>query len=170
MSVSGTIDRDELMTALRLVSRGKSTGVFLASTTFGNAAIGFRDGEIIYASSTLSGTFGDLLVEQGLVSRERLDAALWVQRDDKEWRALGRVLLDVRVLTREQIENAIEAQIERVLNELLRWDQGSFRFEHRPPETGLMILPRCRDLGQYEVRIAMCRAKSESLAHDGSAA
>jgi hypothetical protein len=164
MSVSGIIERDEMMTALRLVSRGKSTGVFLASTAFGTATIGFRDGEILFASSTFSGTFGDLVVEQGLVSRERLDAALWVQREDKEWRALGQVLLDVKVLTLEQIENAIETQIARVLDEILRWDNGTFRFEHREPEKGAMILPRCRDLGQYEVRIAMRRAGAEHVA------
>jgi hypothetical protein len=169
MSVSGIIERDEMMTALRLVSRGKSTGVFLASTAFGNAAIGFRDGEILFASSTLSGTFGDLLVEQGLVSRERLDAALWVQREDKEWRALGQVLLDVKVLTREQIETAIETQITRVLDEILRWESGTFRFEHREPEKGAMILPPCRDLGQYEVRIAINRAGRQQIA-DGSPA
>ena len=161
MSVSGTIQRDELGTALRLVSRGKSTGVFVASTAFGNAKVGFRDGEIIYASSTLSGTLGDLIVDRKLVSREKLDAALWVQRQDKEWRALGRVLLDVRLLTLDQVEQAIEAQIARVLDELLRWESGNFRFEHRPPEKGAMVLPPCRDLGQYEVRIAILRADRE---------
>ena len=169
MSVSGFIERDELMTALRLVSRGKSTGVFLASTNFGNAAIGFRDGEILFASSTLSGTFGDLLVDQGLVSRERLDAALWVQREDKEWRALGQVLLDVKLLSREQIETAIEVQIARVLDEVLGWESGTFRFELRQPEKGAMILPRCRDLGQYEVRIAIRRQGPQPVA-DGTAA
>lgn len=161
MSVSGTIARDELGTALRLVARGKSTGVFLASTAYGKASIGFRDGEIVYANSTLSGTLGDMLVEKKLVGREKLDAALWIQKQDKEWRALGRVLLDVRLLTLEQVEQAIEAQIARVLDDLLRWDNGSFRFEHRPPEKGAMVLPPCRDLGQYEVRIALLRAARE---------
>jgi hypothetical protein len=164
MSVSGTIARDELTTALRLVSRGKSTGVFVASTAYGNASIGFRDGEILWASSTLSGTLGDLLVEGKLVSREKLDAALWVQRQDKEWRALGRVLLDVRLLTLGQVEQAIEAQIARVLDDILRWESGTFRFEHRPPEKGAMVLPPCRDLGQYEVRIAILRASREGTA------
>lgn len=170
MSVSGTIEHDELTTALRLLSRGKSTGVLVASTAYSAATIGFSDGEILCASSTMAPKLGELLAEKGLVSREKLDAALWVQRQEREWRMLGRVLLDVRLLTLAQVESGIEEQITRVLDDIFRWDQGTFRFEQQPPTRGELILPPCRDLGQYEVRVAILRAHSEQLKCDGSAA
>ncbi len=160
MSVSGVIAEDGLLTALRLVSRGKSTGVLTASTAYQTASLGFRDGEILYACSTLTPKLGEMLVEKGLVSPEKLDAALWVQRQDKEWRALGRVLVDVRLLSLAAVEALVEAQIVRGLDEILRWDRGTFRFEPKPLETATLILPPCRDLGQYEVKVAMVRASA----------
>jgi hypothetical protein len=168
MSVSGIIERDELATALRLVSRGRGTGVLVASTAYANASVAFRDGEILRAGSSAGPTLGDVLVEAGAVSREKLDAALWVQRQDKVWRPLGRVLLDVRLVPLSVVEAAVEAQITRVLDAILRWDRGTFRFEPGPPPPGDAVLPPCRDLGQYEVRIAILRAGE--LARDGSAA
>lgn len=170
MSVSGVIEQDGLVTALRLVSRGKSTGVFTASTAYDTASIDFRDGEVLCARSTWTPRFGELLVEKGLVSAEKLDAALWVQRQDKEWRALGRVLVDVRLLSVAAVESAIEGQIARVLDEILRWDRGTFRFEQQPPTPGTLILPPCRDLGQYEVKVAMLRANAAPARCDGSPA
>jgi hypothetical protein len=162
MDVSGIIERDELATALRLVSRGQGTGVLVASTAYANAQIGFLDGEVLWANSTMAPKLGELLVERGLVKRDKLDAALWIQKQDKEWRALGRVLVDVKLLARPVVELAIEAQITQVLDEMLRWDRGTFRFDAREPATCELILPPCRDLGQYELKVAMMRHQAAS--------
>ena len=157
MDVSGSIERDELMTALRLVSRGRGTGVLTASTAYASASVGFEGGEILFANATGLPRFGKMLVEKGLVSPEKLDAALWIQRQDKQWRALGLVMLDVKLLSLPVLESAIEEQIVRVLDEILRWDRGTFRFDTQPPAKGALILPKCRDLGHYEVKVAMLR-------------
>jgi len=164
MSVSGIIEHDELSTALHLLSRGRSTGVLVASTAYENAQIGFRDGEILWANSTIGPKLGDLLVEKGLVARDKLDAALWVQRQDNEWRALGRVLVDVKLLSEAAVERAVEAQITRILDQVLRWEHGTFHFDVRPPVTGKLILPPCRDLGQLEIKVAMVRRKAAPTA------
>ena len=157
MSVSGNVERDELTTALRLLARGRSTGVLVASTAFAKAQIGLRDGDLLWASSTMGPKLGEVIVDRGLVRRDKLDAALWVQKQDKDWRALGQVLVDVKLLDLAVVQMAIDAQLTQVLEETLRWDRGTFRFEHRPPDRGDLILPPCRDLGQIEVRIAMIR-------------
>ena len=169
MDVSGSIEHDELMTALRLVSRGRGTGVLTASTAYANASIGFEGGEILFANATSLPKFGEMLVEKGLVSREQLDAALWIQRQDKQWRALGLVILDVKLQSLAVLEAAIEEQITRVLDEVLRWDRGTFRFDERPPAKGALILPQCRDLGQYEVKVALLR-QDAPVACDGAPA
>jgi len=91
MRVSGSIQHGEVSTALHLLSRGRGTGVLVASTSFANASVGVLDGEIVWASATMGPKLGDVLVERGLVKRDRLDAALWVQRQDKEWRALAQL-------------------------------------------------------------------------------
>lgn len=160
VSVSGVIEKDELSTALQLLSRGRATGVLVASASFANASVGFRDGEVLWASSTMGPRLGDVLVEKGLVTRDKLDAALWVQRQDKEWRALGHVVVDVKLVPRAAVEIAVEAQIVRVLDTIFRWDHGAFRFDPRPPVEGEIILPPSGDLGQLEIKVALLRQRA----------
>jgi hypothetical protein len=155
MSVSGGIEHGELLTALRLLSRGRRTGALLVSTSFATAAVGFEDGGIVSASSAMSRKLGEVLVEKGLVKRDRLDAALWVQRQDKEWRPIGRVLVDVKVLPEDVVALALEEQVVRVLDDILRWDHGTFRFEERPPAGGDPVRSACGDLGKLELKIAL---------------
>jgi hypothetical protein len=162
MGVSGTIERDELTTALRLVSRGRGTGVLTVSADYASACVAFEEGLILSASGTNLPRLGEILVEKGLVSPEKLDAALWVQRQDKQWRALGQVMVDVRLLQLPVVEAAIEEQIARVLDQLLRWNEGTFKFVEQAPARGALIVPPCRDLGQYEVKVAMLRAATGS--------
>lgn len=163
MSVSGGIEHGELLTALRLLSRGRPTGALLVSTSFANAAVGFENGEIVSASSTMAGKLGDVLVDKGLVRRDKLDAALWVQRQDKEWRPLGRVLVDVKVLPEDVVALALEAHIVRVLDDILRWDHGTFRFEERPPAGGNPVRPACGDPGKLELKVAVLRQKDPGV-------
>jgi Domain of unknown function (DUF4388) len=163
MSVSGSIEHGELQTALSLVSRGRETGALVVFSAYATASIGFQDGEVVWANSTATPKLGEILVEKGLVKRDKLDAALWVQRQDKVWRPLGRVLVDVKVLAQPVAELAIEAQIVQVLEEVLRWERGTFRFEPRPPPPGEMILPACGDLGKLEIKVAMLRQKSAGV-------
>jgi hypothetical protein len=162
MSVSGSIENGELLTALRLMSRGRETGALVAFSAYANASIGLIDGDLAWANSTETPKLGDLLLEKGLIKRDKLDAALWVQKQDKEWRPLGRVLVDVKVLSQPVVELAVQAQILRVLEEILRWERGTFRFERRPPPDGL-VLPACGDLGKLELKVAKARQHASGI-------
>jgi len=157
LELSGNIAHGEISTALRLLSRGRSTGVLVASASYASALVGFREGEVLWASSALGPKLGDVLVERGLLRRDKLDAALWVQKQDREWRALGRVLVDVKVLPEDVVALAAGEQITRILSDILRWDHGTFRFDPREPGSGEPVPPDCGDLGQLEVRVAMLR-------------
>jgi hypothetical protein len=169
MSVSGSIEQDELQTVLRLVSRGRRTGALVAFSAYSTASIGFVDGEVVCAHSTGTPKLGELLVEKGLLKRDRLDAALWVQKQDREWRPLGRVLVDVKVLSEAVVSLAVEEQIVRVLEEVLRWERGTFRLEERPPAGGDPIPPACGDLGKLEIKVAMLRQKDPASPQPGPA-
>jgi hypothetical protein len=163
MSVSGNIENEQLQAALQLVSRGRETGALVAFSAYSTATIGFLEGDIVWANSTETPKLGDLLVEKGLLKRDKLDAALWVQKQDRDWRPIGRVLVDVKVLSEAVVALAVEAQIVRVLEQVLRWERGTFRFEPRPPPADELIRPACRDLGKLEIKVAMLRQKSTGV-------
>lgn len=67
--------------------------------------------------------------------------------------------MDVKLLPQAVVEIAIEEQITQVLDGILCWDHGNFRFDARPPSTCEMVLAPCRDLGQLEIKVAMLRQK-----------
>lgn len=157
MSVSGNLEHGELLTGLRLLNRGRETGALLASSAYANASIGLLDGQVMWANSTETLKLGEVLIDKGLLKRDKLDAALWVQKQDKQWRPLGQVLVDVKVLSPQVIELALEAQIVLVLTEVLGWQRGSFRFERRPPPESQLIHPACTDLGKLELKVAVLR-------------
>ncbi|HEX5138759.1 MAG TPA: DUF4388 domain-containing protein [Planctomycetota bacterium] len=167
--LSGRIEHGELLTALRLVSRGRGTGAVVVFTAYATATVAFEEGGVLWANATTTPKFGDLLVEKGLVKRDKLDAALWVQRQDREWRPIGRVLVDVKVLSEEVVALAVEAQVVRVLSEILGWERGSFRFEDRPPAGDGPVRPASQDLDRLEIKVAMLRAKDPGVPANGSA-
>lgn len=51
---------------------------------------------------------GDLLIREGLVSRQHLDDALRAQADAEEPRPLGEILVESRVITRSQLDFVLE--------------------------------------------------------------
>jgi hypothetical protein len=64
--------------------------------------------------------FGDLLVKEGLVTRSQVDAALAIQARDKNYRPLGRILVDLNALSLGQLKAFVDAkQIRPRLGELL---------------------------------------------------
>lgn len=161
--LTGKIENGELRNALHLVSRDRRTGAMIVSTTYATATIVFEEGGVLCASATTTPKLGDLLLDKGLLKRDKLDAALSLQRQDREWRPIGRVLVDVKVLSEAVAALAVEAQIVRVLSEILGWERGSFRFEGRPPAGDNPVRPACLDLDTLEKKAVVLRAKDPAV-------
>jgi len=73
--------------------------------------------QLTQVSSIPSARLGDILVSQGLVTREQMLAALQQMRRDKST-LLGQVLLDMGVLSRDQLTRAVAEQLNIPMVEL----------------------------------------------------
>ncbi len=129
MAVEGTLELFKLPEILQLVSQQKKTGILTVQGQQDIVAISFLNGGIVAADAlnqTLEEGLGQVLVGEGLLSASELGRA------SSEHQAAGGRLLDVlvdrRYVDRQQLLKALRLQTRRLLQDLLRWDKGDFKF------------------------------------------
>jgi hypothetical protein len=162
MSVSGTLFKYELPTALELLSRARSTGILTITGEKGVATIAMVEGGVLFASSHGTPRLGEFLVEKGIVEAKDLEAVLKLQRRKKVSQLVGTILMDLGLVSQEAAELGIEAQITQVLLDVLSWKDGEFRFEPTDMKWDKAVVPQCRQIGTYMLRVAMLQAKQDS--------
>jgi hypothetical protein len=129
MAVEGTLELFKLPEILQLVSQQKKTGILTVQGQQDIVAISFLNGGIVAADAlnqTLEEGLGQVLVGEGLLSASELGRA------SAEHQSSGGRLLDVlverRYVDRQQLLKALRLQTRRLLQDLLRWDKGDFKF------------------------------------------
>ncbi|MEZ4599455.1 MAG: response regulator [Syntrophotaleaceae bacterium] len=115
---------------LQVVSMSSQTGLLSLQDGDSRAEIAFCQGKVVGAGSELHGKNNfDWLVRRGVVDQERLDQASALLGKDKSLEAVAGILLETCGIPGTAIALASRKEIEKVLTELLRWDQGTFNFE-----------------------------------------
>ena len=124
----GTLDDFTLPEILRMLAFSKKTGTLKVSRRAGNGRVTFRDGKVVYAETELSSSrLGQKLVAAGKLAPTKLRQCLDTQATTGD--RLGRILLADDAVTRDDLEEAIRAQIEDSAYELMCWEAGEFTWE-----------------------------------------
>ena len=129
MAVEGTLDLFKLPEILQLVSQQRKTGILTVQGQQDIVAISFLNGRIVAADAlnqTLEEGLSQILLKEGMISAPDLARAA------SEHQASGGRLIDLlaerRYVERAQILEALRLQTCRLLEQLLRWSQGDFKF------------------------------------------
>ncbi|HEV7786612.1 MAG TPA: DUF4388 domain-containing protein, partial [Thermoanaerobaculia bacterium] len=129
MAVEGTLDLFKLPEILQLISQQKKTGILTVQGQQDIVAISFLNGRIVAAdalSQTLEEGLAQVLVREGMITASDLHRAA------AEHQSAGGRLIDVlverRYLERAQLLQALRLQTWRLLEQLLRWNEGDFKF------------------------------------------
>src|SRR5689334_17172879 len=129
MAIRGSLKEASLPDVLQLLSMGKKTGCLSVGHRGSFGYIFFDRGKIVYASIVnRRDRLGDMLVKNGMISQEQLDAAVdaQIRRRDKK---LGEILVEQRALSPEQLRQFLRVQIEEAVYFLFTWTEGTFNFE-----------------------------------------
>lgn len=106
------------------------------------------------AAETIVPRLGDILIENGLITSQQLEAALRRQTElaaQGETRALGQTLVEMGVLSRAALDQVLTQQIRRLQTELLNSNrQLEQRIRERTAELQ-RALDRLKDLNQLKV-------------------
>jgi hypothetical protein len=129
MAVEGTLDLFSVPEVLQLIAQQQKTGILTIQGQQDIIAVSFLNGRIV-AADALNQTQEEGL-SQILVS-ERLLTTAEAARAVAEHQAAGGRLLDLLVernyVQRQDLLQALRIQTGRLLQQLLRWDKGEFKF------------------------------------------
>ena len=129
MAVEGTLDLFKLPEILQLVSQQKKTGILTVQGQQDIVAISFLNGRIVAADAlnqTLEEGLSQILLKEGMISAPDLGRAA-AEHQSSGVRLID-LLVERRYIERSQLLDALRLQTYRLLQQLLRWNQGDFKF------------------------------------------
>ncbi len=141
MAIKGSLREASLPDVLQLLAMGQKTGCLSVTDRNNFGSIFFDRGRISYASIVnRRDRLGDVLVKNGVLSQQQLDAAVTLQGRQRQKR-LGEILVEQQMLSLDVLHRFIHIQIEEAVYYLFTWAQGTFSFEAdvRPDERDLLV-------------------------------
>ena len=145
MSLVGRLETIALADVFQILSIGRKTGLFVVRGNSGTALIVFKDGLVFRAESdVLDKKLADDLLEDGLVSKTEITAALKV-KEKVQGNSVADILYDHNSVSREDLDKIAKKRIEGIFHRLLYWGEGEFQF--RADDLSLDGLASFPDLG-----------------------
>ena len=130
MSLAGNLEDMPLQDILQIVHHSKKSGTLHLKAPTADGTVVFLDGSIIQAfSSSERLDLGEVLIEQGCIDPDELQGALQSQDESDGGHRLGSILVEKGLVQFADIENAVKAQIHAAIEELVRWNSGSFNLD-----------------------------------------
>jgi hypothetical protein len=112
---------------LQWLGNGKRTGILKVSNSYITKKIYFKNGLIISASSSDPRDYlGQFLLSKGWISEIQLVKAIELQEMKKS--LLGKILVDLKILSEEQIKEALREKTLETIFSLFLWEEGKFEF------------------------------------------
>lgn len=148
--LSRTLLSDEILRA----RRDRWSGVLALRQVEVSKGIYFVDGEIAFAASTLEeDRLGAILYRAGKISEAQFRDAM--RTAEETGQPLGHALVDAGALTTAELQEAVRAQVERIVLSVLRWTSGELRRGSMdrpiPPELSVHLdTPRVLLLGMRQ--------------------
>jgi hypothetical protein len=129
MAIEGNLEVFQLPEILQMIAAQRKTGILTVQGESDIVAVSFKDGQVVAADAlnqTVEEGLGQVLASQGLVNPRDFAAV------SAEHEAGGKRLLDLLLerghVHRAQLLDALRLQTYRLLLQLLRWEEGDFKF------------------------------------------
>jgi len=129
MGLEGTLSTFSATDVFQMLGLQKKTGVLTVESPKDTITVSFLGGRIVAADSmarSLEDRVGNLLVEGGRVAPARIETAVEAQKETGE--RLVVLLLRQRLVSPEELGEALRLQISRIILNALPWTEGRFRF------------------------------------------
>ncbi len=127
MSLHGSLNTVSLAGVLQLLCNECKTGILSVTNGKEEYQIFYLDGAITYAiQSKKHARLGALLVNDGVITEADLQACLEEAKQKKL--AIGRVLVQNALISKQILEKYIYKQVEEVMVDLFKWESGEFSY------------------------------------------
>ena len=129
MGLEGTLRVFSINDIFQVLGLQRKSGVLVVEGPDDTVTISFLGGQVVSAESAthrLDNRIGSLLVRGGRVNDEQLARILHLQKESQQ--RLGFLLIRERLVTPEDLREALRLQIFRIVFSSFRWTDGRFRF------------------------------------------
>ena len=128
MTMLGSLHTMPLTDLLQWLGASRKTGTLFLERSKVVKQIVFREGHVVACSSDdPPELLGHFLVHQGKITEEVLQQALARQSATRVH--LGKILLEMKALTLEDLKRVLEAKAEETIYGLFDWEDAEFRFD-----------------------------------------
>jgi hypothetical protein len=158
MAVEGTLDVFKLPEILQMISQQQKTGILTVQGEQDIIAVSFLKGQVVTVDSlnhTQEEGLAQILIKEGVLT------AAQFSRASSEHQSSGQRLLDLLVernyVRRDALLKALRVHSIRLLEQLLRWDKGDFKFyggDEVPYEDGFVPIPVEEVLARATAQVA----------------
>jgi hypothetical protein len=129
--MKGTLSEGVLPGVLRELYVWRKTGILHCENGGERRSVRLYRGTIINADTSVpQDHLGEMLVRRGRISPDDLARATEVVVAEK--RRLGQVFIELGLLDRSGLEDAISLHVREILTKVFTWNEGSYEFEERP--------------------------------------
>jgi hypothetical protein len=129
MGLEGTLRVFSINDIFQVLGLQRKSGVLVVEGPDDTVTISFLGGQVVSAESAthrLDNRIGALLVRGGRINDEQLARILQLQKESQQ--RLGFLLIRERLVTPEDLREALRLQIFRIVFSAFRWTDGRFRF------------------------------------------
>ncbi len=128
MSISGSLEDVAVGDVLQFIHLGKRTGTLELERDGEQARFGFKEGALVAARAPGRRASASCS-SSAVTSTPRRSTRRWHGRSaGTPRRSLGRLLVDEGLLRREELESVVRLQLELAVEQVFRWERGSFDF------------------------------------------
>ncbi len=134
MGLEGTLRVFSLTDIFQVLGLQRKSGTLTVEGEEDTVTVSFLGGQVVSADSSarrLENRIGTLLVRAGRINEEQLNRILEVQKESQQ--RLGFLLIRERLVTPEDLREALRLQIFRIIFSAFRWTDGRFRFSQEGP-------------------------------------
>ena len=128
-ALAGDISVISIAEVLQLLDLQRQTGVLSIFTRYSEITLYVKQGRLEFAASRglrVEFRIGRYLVEDGAITRDELQNVLGHRAGSK--RLLGELLIQLGMVTEEQVKRALVRQTTELVYEVVRWNKGRFAF------------------------------------------
>jgi hypothetical protein len=129
MSLVGRLEDIALSDIFQILSIGGKTGTLVLKSSRGNALIVFKKGLVVRAETDdIDRTIGEDLLNVGLIKETIFHLASEIKKKLPA-KSIPEILFEFGSVDKETLEKVTRKRIEKVIYQLLVWQDGDFQFE-----------------------------------------
>lgn len=136
----GTLAQVALVSLIGTLHTERQSGTLHVSSEGLSKRIHFKNGEIVFASSSAAGEkLGELLIRNGTIKRSDFDLVYTATRETRL--RLGKALVEMGYLSSDEMQTRVIQQVETIIYSLFDWSTGRYRSEEseHPVDEDLLL-------------------------------